>query len=294
MAEVLGAIAWDGKRDQDGTRDLTITWLVQGLEGEGPAAAMAASGLPAIGSLWNWNSGVESDPFVTCWPTLEVSKVGPENEAGDLYKVKQTFSNKPLGEVTTFDDPLSTPPQVSGSYIKMTQKVSRDMNGNLIASSSKEIYEVERDQSRPTVSVTLTVATLDLYTYTSLIDNTNLYTLWGVSPGCVKLSNVSWRKHWSNYLSSAYFEVTLEFEINFSTFNYYTFDHGTRRLPAGTSLTANSLSNFEAITDKSGNPYVGFLGGNGFEVTNVNSLVLQTFNIYPQSDLMLLGIPAYL
>jgi hypothetical protein len=254
---------------------------------------MNASGLSAIGSLWNWNDGEETDSYLFCHPDLDATKLGPENEPGEYWKVKQKFSTKPIGESQgAFDNPFDQPPKTSGSFTRLTKKVWRDKDGAKVASSSHELYDdFEVDNSRPTVSITLTLPSLPLTTYGAMIDTVNIAVLWGVAVRCIKLSNVSWSRTYNNNYGFVY-EVTFEFEISWGTFDYITWDHGTKVLKPGGTLT--DPTHFNNYQDANGNLGMTLLDGSGAAVTNANSATLQTFKYYAESNFLLLGIPASL
>lgn len=290
-ATVLGAIDWELERESEGHRTYHITWRVLCSDvGDGPLTVSEAEGLPAVGSSWNFEN--DSDIWAYCWPDLTVSKYGPAEEAGTLWTVKQKFSTKSLGEQTEFSNPLDTPPKTSGTFSKMTKRVDIDKDGNLVKSSSHEFYpNIEIDESRPTVCIELTLASLPLTTYSAMVDDVNDASIWGLPARTVKLSNISWERHAHQSLLFFY-TVNFQFEVCYNTFDYKVFDHGTRVYKGVGSLT--NPQSYKAAIDDDGNPKIAYLNGSGVEITNISSLVLQTFKFYGESNFLLLGIPASL
>jgi hypothetical protein len=289
-ATVLGAIEWGLQRSEEGHRDYSITWKVRTDTAlDGPAIVTEAAGLPAVGSSWSFENDV--DLYAYCWPDLDISQMSTTSEPDSFWKVKQKFSTRPLGESTAFDNPLTQPPQTSGSFTKFTKQIAKDRNGAKIASSSHELYNCEIDESRPQVQITLTLASLPLTSYAAMVDTLNSSILWGLPTRTIKLSNVSWARR-SHQSLGFYYEVSYTFDINFFTFDFKTWDHGSKVLkPGGTSTNP---THYEQYKDRLGENGLTLLNGSGAALTDGAAPVEQTFQIYGESNFLLLGIPAFL
>lgn len=290
-ATSLGILSWESDRDDQGYRTYTVLQRVKtDSPNEGPATVMSAAGLFAVGSSWSFPD--DNDAYVWCMPYMKCTQEHAEGEISDLWKVEQKFTNAPLSELSNIDNPLARAPVTSGSFTKLTKQIDIDRFGQPVCSTSFEPYKFEVDDNRPTVQISMTFGSLPLTTYGSMVDTVNDSTLWGVPARCVKLSNVSWSRH-AYSGDQFYYEVQFEFEINFLTFDFYTFNHGSKKLKPGGSLT--NPTHYEVAKDVQGeNAGPFYIDALGQPITNVSELVLQTFYYYPQSNFLLLGIPAFL
>jgi hypothetical protein len=277
-AVVGGPRVWAGSRDDDGYREFTVTHLVKTTSvSDCPYTVMFASGLPAIGSVWNF--GTTTDFWAFCYPYMKVSL--HEHKAGDphfWYAVDQKFSTKPMKRCqdTQVEDPLLEPQQVRGNFGKYTIEAVYDRNGSLIKSSSHEQIrgrQVEFDNNKPTVSITQNVASLGLSTFSQMIDTVNDGPMWGLSARMVKLSNAPWeRKVYGK--CHYYYTRTFDFDIDYRTFDRNALDEGTKVLRGhwvgangGTGFTVNILTLGVTLTP----PTVGIIrtislasGGSGY------------------------------
>lgn len=256
-ATVKGRIDWGMSRDEEGHREYKIVWLVKtSSTSDGPATVMAASGLPAVGSYWNF--GTESDPWAFCYPNLTVRPLY-NRERSDLWEVEQTFSTKPLNRCqdASIENPLNEPPTVKGSFVKFVKKIQQDRHGNMIKSSSHEPIEgLEADDNRPTISIGMNLVSLPLAAYSEMVDTVNDAMLWGLGPRKIKLSNVSWERKLYG-LCTFYYTVNYEFDINFKTFDYKVRDRGKRVLighSPGSKLKRDPLDP-DAIDPETGRPF---------------------------------------
>jgi hypothetical protein len=229
---------------------------------------MQTPGLPAIGSLWVF--GADVDIFAFCWPTTKVKPFwgvsGGQGggEAPAFYLVNQTFSTKPLRRCqnTSVTDPLLEPIKIGGSFVKYTQEVIEDKNGNLILTSGHELIRgpgVEFDFNRPQVWIEQNVANLNFPLVASMIDTVNTFPLWGFAPRCIKLSDCTWERKIFG-LCSYYFTRRFVFDIDFNTFDRYLLDEGTKVLrgywqtnDAGTPGTTSD-DTFTWIVDSTASP----------------------------------------
>ena len=246
-------LVWGGKRDQDGFREFTVSHRVKTTDLlDGPYTVMFASGLPAIGSVWNF--GNDLDVWAFCYPDMDVKRhpTIAEGEKGYWWQVDQKFSTKPLSRCqdTQVEDPLLEPQKVSGNFGKFTIEAVYDRFGNLLKSSSHEQLrgrQVEFDNNKPSVTIEQNVASLGLSTFAQMIDTVNDAPMWGLPARCVKLSNAPWsRKVYGQ--CHYYYTRTFEFDIDYNTFDRSSLDEGTKALHGhwgvgtGSGLTIDILT----------------------------------------------------
>lgn len=287
-------VGWDGKRTKDGHRTYHIDWLaVSTSTADGPAQAFAASGLAAVGSTWSFGNDVDAWAF--CLPQMDVKPV-VKKEPGYWWNIRQYFSTLPMERCqdASIENPLNEPDRISGSFTKTTKEAQFDRNGDPILTSSHERITgkaVERDYNKPTVVIEKTLATLPLSTYAPMIDTVNDATLWGLSARKIKLNNATWRRRLYG-VCTYYYIVKYDFEIDYNTFDVTVLDEGTKVLVEGGTVT--NPRHFKAKTDAEGNPVKVLLDGNGAEWDGTGSPGTIDIEKYPESNFLLLGIPATL
>ncbi len=304
VAEVIGGPrTWGGEIDEQGYRTYEVTHLVECDRLDGPATIMQAQGLPTVGSKWAF--GNDLDEWAFCLPYMKVTIHEPkEGEPATVYRVDQKFTNKPMSRCqdNTIQDPLLEPYKISGSFVKYTKEVAFDRYGRLVASSSWEPLrgqQTEFDHNRPTVKIEQNTLYLGLSTIASLIDTVNAYPMWGLPARCVKLSNVSWeRLMWGT--CTFYYKRSLEFDIQYDTFDRLLTDMGTKVLNGrwkedGTwevtkigevTPDPNNPTHFIRATDGLGNPIQLMLDGYGKPLTNILNPTTAWLEYYPQADLI--------
>lgn len=329
MAAVLrGWRQWTMDRDESGHRTYRITWLVEVSDpnGDGPAVAAQCPGLPLPGSTWFFGSDL--DVWATCrWEMAVAPAEGEDDKGPNIYwHVTQTFSTKPLEKGACrdgqFEDPLTEPQKVSGSFVKYTEEATRDKDGNGIVNSAWEQMrgpQVEFDRNRPTVRIEQNVAALNMPLVSLLIDRVNSSPLWGLPARCVKLSGFSWEKKFYGFCY-AYYTRVFEFDINYNTFDRTLQDEGTKVLrgqwnsngqyvtvPVGRLLGVDippdpdnpahfvrfkdrNNENSRVILNGAGMPYLGDLTtGTGDDT--IGTVFVQ---YYSEGDFSALGIPTTL
>ena len=324
-ASVLGRIDWGMSRDEDGHRTYSISWKIKSAEADGPAQVIFATGLPAVGASWSF--GNDYDAWARCYPTTKISPM-VTGEKGRFWKLEQTFSTKPLRRCQddSIEDPLLEPAKVSGSFVKYTKEATKDLNGDMIETSSHEIIrgaQVEFDGNRPTVRIQQNLATLGLGTLAEAVDTVNLYTLWGLAPRCLKLSNISWERLLYG-TCTYYYSRTLDFDIDFNTFDRKVRDQGNQVLygrwgtddPAdhpndvwvlqdidGAQPDPDNPTHFTQYKDRDDENAVVILNGAGLPSNAKWVYGAGTpaatgdpgeidINYYPEVDFLLLGIPS--
>jgi hypothetical protein len=236
MAGLLrGRRTMGANRDSDGHREYTVQHLIETSYTDGPAVAMTTPGLPLPGSAWSF--GTDNDQWAWCRAdarvTIHQEKVGDPTR---FWAVEQVFSSKPPEKSRCQDasiqNPLLEPQDVSGSYTKYTEEATFDRFGRSITTSSHERFrgpQIEFDRNRPTVKIKQNVLNLGANVFSPMIDTVNALPLWGLPPRTIKLSNVSWQRKFYGQCFK-YYERTLEFDINFQSFDRFLLDEGTKVL----------------------------------------------------------------
>lgn len=294
MSFVVGRLDWSMSRDKEGHRTYKVKWLVQSHSVfDGPAHALVASGLPAIGS--SWSQGNDYDGWARCYPTMQCNYVS-RNERGMFWEVEQTFSTKPLTRCqdTSIENPLQEPDRISGSFVKYTREIEKDKDGDAIKSSSHERIRgsmVEFDANRPTVTIEKNVLVLPLSTIAEMVDTVNDASMWGLEARKVKLSNVSWSRELYG-TCTFYYTVSYEFDCNYDTFDRKVWDEGTRVLTKGGNK--DNVKDFELYKDINGENTRVFLDGNGNALGDGEDPVEIDIEYYEESNFTTLGIPTVL
>ena len=292
--QVIGQLDWTAQRDKEGQRSYTVKWLVKSTSVyDGPAHAMTASGLPAIGSYWN--PGNDYDTWAFCTPQVTVQPLY-KRERSYYWTVQNHFSTKPRERCQdgTVENPLDEPMGISGTFANFTREVTKDKDDNDILTSSHEIIRgpaVEFDDNRAAVSISKNVLTLPLTTYTEMINTVNDSTLWGLSARKIKLSNVSWERVLYG-TCSFYYTINYDFDIDFEGFDRTIIDEGTKVLKVGGNK--NNPNDFEVYKDVNGENTRVFLDGNGSALGEGLDPVEIEIKYYKESNFLTLGIPTSL
>lgn len=338
MATVLinGQTTWSLSRDREGHREYKISFLVMGDVTDGPFQALNTPGLPLPGSFWSFDNDV--DPWAFCKPDATVTPV-LENEPNRYFKVEFTYSTKSdppkvqRCQDVQIENPLLEPQKVSGSFVKESREEMLDKDGILICSSSWELFrgkQAEWDYSRPQVKIEQNVSLLQLPLLAKMANTVNSSPLWGLPARTIKLSNISWEKKYYGQCL-IYYTRTLEFDIDYATFDRILLDEGDRCLRGewdtdpfsptyrqyepDTDQDANPLDpfdpkNFVRAKDWNGEPFHVILNGFGLpvgmptgedppedikEIVETNTIIgTALWMRYKESNFLLLGIPTTL
>lgn len=230
---LIGLINWSMARDSEGDREYHATYRVRSdSKLDGPATILATAGLPQKGSSWAIANDI--DPWAFClWDATVKPVINHESNVDwDLDFTFTTKTGRASCKDSQQDDPLLTPPKISGSFSKYTEEADQDRFGTPLTNSAFEQLrgpKVEFDRNRPTVRIELTTSFLDLATICELMDGVNDSPIWGLEARCVKLSNVSWERRFYGECS-VYYVITLEFDIDFNTFDREVLDEATKVL----------------------------------------------------------------
>lgn len=238
MPRIRGIKKWGMSRDKDFYRDYTLSILIEldlpeltGSSPEGPWVVANTPGLPQVGDLWNFND--DTDVWAYCRAVCEFNQYG--NEVPNQYFLATYhFSTRPDHRCneTQMEDPLLEPPKLSGSFTKYTVEATQDRFGLPITNSAWEQIrgpQVTFDANRSSVRIEMPTPTLQLQLVTSLMDNVNLYPMWGQAARCIKLSNASWEQVFFGYCY-VYYRWNFEFDVDPATFDRNLVDQGTKAL----------------------------------------------------------------
>jgi hypothetical protein len=307
MAVVSGLTKWSVSLDKDGHRTYSATFRVLADVAEGPLSVVYAPGLPLPGDLWATQS--DFDPWGYCTKERSATPV-VISEPNTDWDVEIKFSSKPLDRCQDDkqEDPLLLPPKISGNFVKFTQEATEDRFGSAIQSTSFEQFrgpQVEFDDSRPTVKIQMNVADLQLPLLTSMRDTVNEFSLWGLDPRTIKLSNISWERKFygSCYI---YYDLSLEFDINFNTFDKDLLNEGTKCvagywdqttdqwipiLPDGGTPDPLNPAHYVRFKDRNGENARCLLDTDGTPLDSDTDPNFIHVEKYEESDFLLLGIP---
>ncbi len=307
---INGHRVWSMSRDKEGHREYRINHQVQAATTDGPYVVMRTAGLPAIGSVWNFDNDL--DPWAFCRPTMKITpRVRDEpNTIWDVEQTFSTFSRQPdRCQDETIEDPLLEPNGISGSFVKYVKEVSQDKDGDAIRSTGFELLrgsQMEFDHNRPTVVISQNVASLGLATFTEMIDTVNSTTLWGLGARKIKLSNVSWERKLYG-LCNFYYTRQFEFDIDFTNFDRDVLDEGTKVIngfweESGWTLknidggppSVSNPEHFLRYTDRKGNLATTPLQSNGKPAISAETANTITVQYYGESNFLTLGIPTVL
>lgn len=317
----LGLLEWTGKRDMDLHRTYNVKFLIETDDIEdGPQLVTYALDLPNVGDPWTY--GNDNDQYAVCTPIVQCETV-LKRESNFWWILSYEFTTRPWLACLTdqLTNPISQPDYISGSFVTYQERTCKKLNGdgsvttgtgsgtytststsNTIISSSLEPIWVSKDKNRPTVSISQTRASLGLSIFSQMIDTLNDSTLWGLPPRCIKLRNVPWKRMvWGrcNY----YYQRTLEFDINYKTFDETELrDQGHRvidkkKLELDPYLDRTNPDNFTRACDERGNiNKIVLLNGQGEMCTDPTNHehFIPTVQLYEESNFLILGVPATL
>lgn len=284
-ATLRGPRVWECTRDLDSHREYTLTSFVETDDPlDGPSTVLQTPGLPQYGDAYA--IGNDYDAWAFCTWSMKIRQL-VKGEPNTTWEVEQTFSTKypdlKSCKESQIEDPLLEPMKVSGSFAKFTEEAAFDLFGKRITNSAFEQIrgpQVEFDANRPSVKIEQNVASLDLDLVSSLVDTVNGDVLWGLPARTIKLSNVSWERKYHG-LCHVYYTRTLEFEINYKTWDKVLADEGTKALngkwdeatgawvlvpldSAGLiTPDPNNPGHFSKYIDRQGNHIRGLLDGAG-------------------------------
>lgn len=220
----------EAERDDEGHRTYTVTHQVFQTKADtwGPASAMNASGLPAVGSYWLFtrpSSGTDTDVWAFCTPYMKVKAKSEIKEGHPVHwwEIEQKFTTRPMSRCNTetIQNPLLEPDRVGGSWIKYQIEAKRDRFGELLKTPSHEMLKgppVEFDANRHSVRIEQNTANLELSLISSMANHVNDEPLWGLPARCIKLSEFSWERKLYG-VCNFYFTRSFGFDCDSNTFD---------------------------------------------------------------------------
>jgi hypothetical protein len=309
----LMIVDWSGKRANDGAREFRLASRVKCTSTlDDPTTVMYATGLPNVGSFWQFGNGTDIWAFNTGECSVTRDQAYQRGEPGIWWIVEQVFSTV-AGQrcaETEVADPAMEPPRISGSFQKYLMPVEKDRHGKLIKSSSHEIVRgIEKDANRPTVIIEQSGFTLGLNLFSSMVNKVNDAPLWGLDARCIMLTNCSWQR--LRYgLCHYYYTRTLEFECRYDTFDLTDVaDKGFKVLKGKWNGNSSDPDYIVDVGASASNPkhfiaYQDYRGGNSPTPTLLdhgepladpnNPQFLDTIELADEANFLLLGIPTVL
>lgn len=190
---------------------------------------------------------------------------------------------------------------MSGSFVKYTEEIVKDKDGNVIKSSSHELFkgpQIEFDHNRPTIRVEKNVGTLGLATFAEMVDTVNDRKMWGLAARKIKLDNVSWERLLYG-TCGFYFKRIFDFSVDFNTFDRAILDEGTKALGDWNPSTKvwvvegdpDNPQDFNTYKDKKGENSRVLLDGSGKPLGADADPSEINVQYYPESNFFTLGIP---
>jgi hypothetical protein len=323
---LIGPIDWSMERDDRGYRVYHVTVLIETLPNQGIIAVLNTGGLPIIGAPYLLTALGDIDLWVWLRPYIRVKRHQPkQGELTRFYTLELKFSNEPIDNERQFCDsasiqnPLMEPMKISGTFGKYTKEVQYDRFGGEIVNSAFERItgqSVEFDQLAPTVTIEQNYGLLDLAKMALLANRVNDLPLWGLPARHVKLSSISWERHFYG-LCFYYYTRKFDFEINYDGWDREVIDEGTKYLNGHWQATSGAFvqdeiavgvpadptnpNHFIRAIDRNGNPTKLLLNGAGLPADvelgtgtgTFGSTGLGTIRIeyYKEGNFLSLGIP---
>lgn len=274
-----GLTTWNMAEDDEGHREYHIEFKVRADDTDGPYNVRNTAGLPLPGSFWQFRGDI--DPVAFCKRRSLINPIQKDSEATTLWKAGFTFSTRPdkRCQDNRFEDPLTEPMRVSGSWTRYKEEATKNRFGNPLKFSSHERMkgpQIEFETGLPTVRVEQNVLNLELDLLAALIHTVNDAPLWGLPIRCVRLASVSWSKEFYGSCYP-YYKRSLEFEVNPDTFDRDIADEGRKVLYGrwerpgvwrilcidGDWPDHKNPAHFVDFKSYEGNPSVALLNGKG-------------------------------
>lgn len=225
--------------DEDGYREYKLGMILRTNDKlDGPYQMLRTPGTPVPGSAWSF--GNDNDTWAFRRPEVTIERYNYDDSAvyGDetwsLWYAEYTFGTKPLKTCrdTEIENPLMEPYKYSGNYKNYSEEAYFDRFGFPLVNSAWEQFrgeQVEFDRTMPTIRIEQNVSNLQLGLLSSMINCVNDRAMWGLPPRTIRLVNAPWEKliYGTCYY---YFRRSLEFEINYETWDRLILDEGTAAL----------------------------------------------------------------
>lgn len=211
-------------RDEKGYRTYKLTYLIESDDpADGPLTVLRTPGIALPGAPWI--IGNDIDPWVWARPDAEV-KGEMQEENTRVFKVEQTFSNKPSDDSDgsggtsqcheqEIEDPLMQPDTIGGNSENIMVEGLVDRHGTPIRYSSFEAIRGplnEWEKATHTIKIGQNRGTLGIANWAWMLNYVNSDDMWGFPPGWVRFTGSSWqRRFWGQCLT--YWHREFEFKI---------------------------------------------------------------------------------
>lgn len=255
---------------------------------DGPVTVRAAlSGIYGIfPGQYYWNSPVfkwvtgdnpidkalatETDPFAF------VHRIQPTCTTVDGKQWLVDVDYGPYDPTLNSESPLDNRTQKAWSFAQDTEIVDVDANGNAVMNTAGDLFDppIERDRSRPILTVARNELTFDPSLAALYKDKVNADPFLGYDPGQVKCSNISATEEWYPGIG-IYYRVNYEFHFNTDDGGWQRkiLNAGYRRLKSGSrrQILIDGLPAHSPVP----------LGNDGDVLPPSGTPVFLTFDIYP-------------
>lgn len=174
-----------------GERTYTATYMVTtDSASDGPITVANAAGV-AIGASYSLGNDTDSRAYCNSKAVEQVSS----DDASETKTWMVTDSYKTLDreEQKTLVHPLSRPYEISWNYEHFQEVVEKDVNGGAILNTAGEYFDppIERDASRPVLTITRNEAAFPTSLALSYANAINSDYFSGAAAGTVKVFNIS-------------------------------------------------------------------------------------------------------
>jgi len=279
----------------DGTREYTIVYEVTTTDkNDGPITARDATGIPSVNDSYTFGNDYDNGAYATSY-SVQLKHSAADHKRSWLVTV--TFSSRAArrNDAAKNDDPLDDDPIISGGFVTDRESVTKTSTGGDVVNSAGDFFEgLEKDLSRPTLTIQKNYGTLDLTNLTLYQDAVNDATFFTLAAHKWKLTNVRWQQQFRGD-SSPYYAITFEFHGNGGDWKSKPVDRGFRYLTTGGErLNFVDESSPPQPTNEPGN-----LDGSGAILGSTSALVYydgqggnpSPYKIYTERDFSTLGIP---
>lgn len=246
---------------KDWKRTYTRTWqVITDDPNTGPITVTAAVPV-AIGDRYTNDNGTEQDYGSFCI-SIRTTVVAEDGLQWNVVAEYGAFDPTQWPE-----NPLLKPPDIEWTFKPFEKTVDEDIDGNAVVNTAGDAFDppLTCEDPRPVLMISRNEATFDpslAYTYKNAV-NTDVF--FGAEPSKCKVSQISGRRQWDQYLSSIdqnggfYWTVTYEFEFTPDTWQKKVLNQGLRKLNESTGQQEQITIGGAPITspvllDESGQP----------------------------------------
>lgn len=232
-AKVLNGAAYDHELsvDDEGHREHTLHWRVETGIGDGPLAALYATGMPVPGSalaadLWAF------------YKRRGTARLISEANSKRRWECTTVFSTKPIerGQSSSVENPLSEPPKISGGFNRTMKEVRIDKDGKAILNACKEqVTGIQGPEDHQTLKISMNVATINLTYMGDYVGAVNDSTFWGCAARTILCMPFTWEKVYYDGNSHYYFHCQFEFEYKSDTWDEQIVNWGNMVVIPGTT-----------------------------------------------------------